>query len=141
MFGNMHAKPIYTHNLAGRRPIMALVLFAGGVMIALGLHYQAPLYFHAPAALAISMALWAIVANPQTGMTLTARTLHFYNRHHKRDIRVSDIASVVIDRDMDGGPHASMVLKSGEKVHIPAMCMTRDLGSALRTLGIAVNDT
>jgi hypothetical protein len=130
--------PIYAHNLAGRRPIMALVLLVAAVMIALGMQHDAPWFFLAPAVLAVLMALWAVISNPQTGIKLTKTTLHYYNRDHKRDIAVAHIRSVKIDSDIDGGPSADLVLASGEKVHIPAMCMNRDLGPALESLGIKV---
>jgi hypothetical protein len=129
---------IYSHNLAGRRPATYLMLAVTGAAIAFGLHHNAPWFFQAPAIVAGAMAFWTIIANPQTGLRLTKQTLHWYNRGHKRDIAVAQIRSVEIDSDMDGGPSADLVLSSGEKVHIPSMCMSRDLGPALESLGIKV---
>jgi hypothetical protein len=129
---------IYSHNLAGRRPATYFAVAVTGAAIAFGLHYNAPWYFHAPAITAGLMAVWAIISNPQTGIKLTRQSLHFYNRHHKRDITVAHIRSVKIDTDMDGGPSADLILANGEKVHIPSMCMNRDLAPALESLGIKV---
>lgn len=117
---------------------MALVLLVAGVVIAAGWQHGAPWFVLAPAVLAALMALWAVLSNPQTGMTLSRRTLRYYNRRHKRDIAVAHIRSVKIDSDLDGGPSADLVLANGEKVHIPSMCMNSDLCPALESLGIKV---
>jgi hypothetical protein len=134
----MHDKPIYSYNLSGRRPATIMMFAITILFIVAGLAYDAPWYFFAPVALSLFMAIWAIIANPQTGIILTKDTLHIYNRHHKRDVDVCEIRSVKIDNDMDGGTHADLLLASGEKIGISAMCMNIDLGPALESLGVNV---
>jgi hypothetical protein len=115
------------------------MVFAISILfIVVGLAYDAPWYFLAPVMLSLSMTIWAIIANPQTGTTLTKDRLHVYNRHHNRDIAVCEIRSVKIDNDMDGGTRADLVLASGEKIGISAMCMNINLGPALERLGVDV---
>jgi hypothetical protein len=116
------------------------MVFGVGVLFMVGgFAYDAPAYFFAPVMLSLSMTIWAIIANPQTGTTLTKDTLQVYNRHHKRDIAVCEILSVKIDNDMDGGTHADLLIASGEKIGISAMCMNIDLGPALEALGVEVS--
>jgi hypothetical protein len=134
----MQETPIYAHSLAGRRPATIFALIVTILMIVFAFAYKAPSYFFIPLVISLVIALSALIANPQTGVRLTAQTLHFYNGRHKPDVAVADIRSAKIESDMDGGPHADLVLANGEKAHIPAMCVNRDLGPALESLGIEV---
>jgi hypothetical protein len=132
----MGNKVIYTHQLSGRRPAMVFALAAGLAMAGFGWVYNAPWYFLAPALLVVAMAGFAIALNPLTGSRLTRQTLHFYNRDAKRDIPVSIIASVHIEAHLDGGPSAMLTLKSGEMVHVPAMCIDQRFEAAMATVGV-----
>ena len=105
-------------------------------MLAFGDAHGAPWYFLMPVALAWAIALWAIIANPQSGSVLNAETLHFYHQSKKETMRIADIASMKVSRWSDGPDTVALTLKSGGTVHVPGMCADSKLAVALLDLGV-----
>lgn len=129
---------IFEHNLAGRRPATFFGLAVCLGMSGLGLSYAAPWYFMAVIMLTGAMLVWAIIANPQTGVKLTRSALSFYFRGRREDVSLSDIGSARIWNQMGSGTSALILMKSGKKMNIPAMCINRKFGDALQQTGIPV---
>jgi hypothetical protein len=128
---------LYSYLLSGRRPAMIFVLGVSVMMLAFAAHYEAPWYFLVPVGLSAAMALWAIIANPQTGLTLNADTLHFFNRGTQETVHIKDVASMKVTKWSDGPDTVALTLTSGRIVHVPSMCADSKLAVALRELGVA----
>ncbi len=82
------------------------------------------------------MALWAIIANPQSGLALNAETLYFFNRSTQETVRITDIASMKVSRWSDGPDTVALTLKSGGMVNVPSLCADSKLSVVLRDLGV-----
>jgi hypothetical protein len=132
----MSGAMLYSYQLSGRRPAMIFVLGLSLIMAAFAAHYKAEWYFFVPVGLSIAMALWAILANPKTGSTLTAQTLHYFHRNTKETIYIKDIATMKVTNWSDGPDTVALTLKSGKRVNIPSLCADSKLAHALRDLGI-----
>jgi hypothetical protein len=133
----MTASPLYIYHLSGRRRGTIFALGVGMAMLALGISHAAPWYFLAPVALSLAMALWLIIANPQSGSVLNTETLYFFYRNKKETLRIADIASMKVTDWSDGPDTVAITLKSGDIVHVPSMCADSKLAVALRGLKIA----
>jgi hypothetical protein len=127
---------LYSYHLSGRRASMAFALVFSLVMMAFAYHYAAPWYFLVPVGLAAAMALFAIIANPQTGSTLTTETLHFFNRGTQETVRIADVVSMKVSKWTDGPDTVALHLKSGSVVNVPSLCADSKLAIALRDLGV-----
>jgi hypothetical protein len=127
---------LYSYLLSGRRPAMIFVLGVSVMMLAFAAHYEAPWYFLVPVGLSAAMALWAIITNPQTGLTLNADTLHFFNRGTQETVQIRDVASMKVTKWSDGPDTVALTLTSGRIVYVPSMCADSKLAVALRELGI-----
>jgi hypothetical protein len=136
----MPVVPLYAYNLSGRRPATAFVLGVSVMMLALVTRCQAPWYVLMPVGLSAAMALWAIIANPQTESTLTAGTLHFYNRGRSETVNIKDVTHMKVTKWTDGPDNVALTLKSGEIIHVPSLCADSRLAVALRTLGVKDSD-
>jgi hypothetical protein len=132
----MNVAPLYTYHLSGRRPGMVFALVFSLAMLAFAARYAAPWYFLVPVGLAAAMALWAIIANPQTGSILTPETLHFFNRGSKETVCIAEIASMKVTNWSDGPDTVAITLKSGDVVYVPSLCADSKLAVALRGLGV-----
>jgi hypothetical protein len=133
----MNIMPLYTYHLSGRRSAVVFALVFSVAMMAFAARYAAPWYFLVPVGLAAAMALWAIIANPQTGSILTPETLHLFNRSSKDVVHIADIASMKVTNWSDGPDTVAITLKSGEIVHVPSLCADSKLAVALRGLGVS----
>lgn len=133
----MDVAPLYAYRLSGRRAGTLFALGASIAMLAFGAHHAAPWYFLVPVGLAGAMALWAIIANPQTGSSLTAETLHVYNRGNSETVHIADIARMNITKWSEGPDTVAITLKSGDVVHVPSLCADSKLAIALRGLGVS----
>jgi hypothetical protein len=127
----------YTYHLSGRRPATIFVLGASLALLAFVAYREAPWYLFIPVGLSTAMALWAIIADPQTGSRLNADTLHFYYRSTQKTIRIKDVASMKVSNWTDGPDTVALVLKSGDIVDVPTMCADSKLAVKLRELGVA----
>ena len=132
----MIGTPLYTYHLSGRRAGTIFALGVSAVMVAVGVSYGAPWYFIAPVVLAGAMALWAIIANPQSGLVLNAEMLYFFHRSTKKTVRITDIASIKVSQWSDGPDTVAITLKSGGIVHVPSLCADSKLAAVLRNLGV-----
>jgi hypothetical protein len=132
----MIEKTIYIYELSGRRAAMIFVLAVSMLLLAIAASYSAPSYFLLPVCLSGVLALWAIVANPKTGSTLTAETLHFFNCGIQETVSIKDIVSMKITEWSDGPDTVTLYLKSGRVAHIPSLCADSQLAIALQNLGI-----
>jgi hypothetical protein len=128
---------LYSYLLSGRRPAMIFVLGVSVMMLAFAAHYEAPWYFLVPVGLSAAMALLAIIFNPQTGSTLNAETLDFFNRGTQETVQIRDVASMKVTKWSDGPDTVALTLTSGRIVHVPSMCADSKLAVALRELGVA----
>jgi hypothetical protein len=133
----MNVVPLYTYHLSGRRSGMVFALVFSVAMMAFAARYAAPWYFLIPVGLAAAMALWAIIANPQTGSILTAETLHLFNRSSKDVVHIADIASMKVTNWSDGPDTVTLTLRSGRVVYVPSLCADSKLAIALRGLGVS----
>jgi hypothetical protein len=133
----MNVAPLYAYRLSGRRAGTIFAFGASIAMMAFAARYAAPWYFLVPVGLAAAMALWAIIANPQTGSILTAETLHFFNRGSKETVRIADVASMKVTNWSDGPDTVALTLTSGRVIHVPSLCADSKLAVALRGLGIS----
>jgi hypothetical protein len=115
---------------------MVFALVVSVMMMAFAASYAAPLYFLVPVGLAAAMALLAIIFNPQTGSTLNAETLDFFNRGAQETVQIRDVASTKVTKWSDGPDTVALTLTSGRIVHVPSMCADSKLAVALRELGI-----
>jgi uncharacterized membrane protein len=127
---------LYSHHISGRRLAMYFVLWVSLAMMVFATRYSAAWYFLVPVGLSAAMALWAIIANPQTGSTLTAQTLHFFNRGTKETVQIKDVISMKVTNWTDGPDTVALTLKSGNVIHVPSMCADSKLAVALRELGV-----
>lgn len=127
---------LYSYNLSGRRAGTVFALSLTLMMLTVGVTYGAAWYFLAPLGIAAVLALWAIIANPQTGSSLNAEELRFWNRSNAEAVRIADVASMTVRRWTDGPDTVALTLKSGNVVHIPGMCADSKLAVALRDMGI-----
>ncbi len=116
---------------------MLFVLCFSVAMIAFVARYSDTWYFQIPVVLSAAVALWAIIANPQTGSTLTTQKLSFYNRSKPEDVLIKDIASMKVTNWTDGPDTVALTMKSRVVVHVPSMCADSKLAVALRELGIS----
>ena len=132
----MNEAPLYSYRTSGRRPgtIAAFCLFA--LILGFGITYGAPWYFLMPVGLFGLLIVWAIVANPQTGLVLTRYELQFFNRSTKQAVAVDDIAGMTVGQWSDGPDTVTLHLKSGQMVQVPSLCADSKLAPALRVLGI-----
>jgi hypothetical protein len=128
---------IYTYHLSGRRLATIFALGVSLLIWAFAAHYAAPWYFQAPVGLSAAIALWSIIANPQTGSSLTAETLYFYNNSDTETVHVSDIASMKITHWSDGPDTITLTLISGRVIQVPSMCADSKLAVMLRELGVS----
>jgi hypothetical protein len=127
---------LYSYRLSGRRLSMVFVLILSVMMLTFAALYDAPWYFLVPVGLAAAMALLAIIFNPQTGSTLNAETLDFFNRGTQETVQIRDVASMKVTKWSDGPDTVALTLTSGRIVHVPSMCADSKLAVALRELGI-----
>jgi hypothetical protein len=132
----MNETPLYTYRLSGRRPMTVVVLCFSVAMLAFVAQHAASWYFLVPVLLSGAMALWAIIANPQTGATLDAETLHFFSQGTEETVQIADIASMKVSRWSDGPDTVALTLKSGDIVHVPSLCADSRLAVMLKDLGI-----
>jgi hypothetical protein len=115
---------------------MVFALVVSMMMLTFAARYAAPWYFLVPVGLAAAMALLAIIFNPQTGSTLNAKTLDFFNRGTQETVQIRDVASMKVTKWSDGPDTVALTLSSGRIVHVPSMCADSKLAVALRELGI-----
>jgi hypothetical protein len=115
---------------------MFFVFVLSLVMMAVVSGHPVPWHFYVPVVLAGSMALWAIVANPQTGATLTPQVLQIMNRSHQESLNVADIVSIKVTTWTDGPDTVQLTLTSGRKFQVPSLCADSKLATALRDLGV-----
>ncbi len=132
----MHEPTLYSYHLSGRRAGTIFVVILFMLMAVFGVSYGAPWYFLAPLALGGGMAIWAIIANPQTGSTLTAQHLSLFNRGEHETIDIADISHMEIRRWTDGPDTVILTLTSGRIVQVSSMCADSKLAVALRDLGV-----
>jgi hypothetical protein len=132
----MGLNPIYTYRLSGRRVMMVVALGVCAVMLAFAAYEGAPWYFYAPVGLAGAMALWAIIANPQSGSELNAQSLSFFYQGKTQTIPIADITAMKVTRWSDGPDTVALHLRSGETIHVPSLCADSKLAIALRDLGV-----
>jgi hypothetical protein len=133
----MKVAPLYSYRLSGRRAGTIFALGVSAVMLAFGAHHAAPWYFLVPVGLAAAMALWAIITNPQTGSTLTAETLHFFNRGAEEKVYIADVASMKVEKWSDGPDTVTLTLTSSRVICVPSLCADSKLAGALRVLGVS----
>jgi hypothetical protein len=133
----MNNATLYSYQLSGRRLAMYFVLYFSVAMMVFVTRYSHTWYFQIPVALSAAMALWAIIANPQTGSTLSAQTLYFFNRGTQETVHIKDVISMKVTNWTDGPNTVALTLKSGIKVYVPSMCADSKLAVALRELGVA----
>jgi hypothetical protein len=127
---------LYTHRFAGRSWMNFLALGVCALMLTVAFHYSAPWYFLAPVGLATAMALWGIIANPQSGSDLTSENLSFFHWGKTETIAIADIASMKVSRWSEGPDTVALNLNSGGVVHVPSVCADSKLAIALQDLGV-----
>jgi hypothetical protein len=132
----MADKALYSYTLSGRRIGMVFALVVSVIMMAFAAHHDAPWYMLAPVGLSAAMALVAIIANPQTGSTLTSQSLEFFNQGTRETIDIKDVASMKVVTWTDGPDTVTLTLKTGRAVRIPSLCADSKLAIALRSLGV-----
>jgi hypothetical protein len=133
----MTGGPIYTYHLSGRRPVTVFAFGISLLMWAFVAQYAEPWYFQAPVGLAAAIALWAMIANPQTGSRLSAETLYFYSNDDTETVRIADIATMKVTFWSDGPDTVTLTLTSGRIIQVPSMCADSKLAVMLRELGVS----
>jgi hypothetical protein len=130
------ADAIYSYHLSGRRPSTAFVLVFFILFLFACVHLQVNWYLYVPCGAGALMAMWAIVANPQTGSWLSPESFYFYNGKTKSEIALADIAFMKVQNWTDGPDSVTFVLKDNKKVLVPSLCADSKLAPALRGLGV-----
>jgi hypothetical protein len=132
----MTDQTLYSYRLSGRRPMTIFAFVVSVAMMGFAAHYAAPWYFLVPVGLSAVMALLAIIANPQTGSTLSSKTLQLLNRGKTETIHIKDIVRMRVTHWHDGRDSVSLTLKSGGFIYVSALCADNGLVIALRELGV-----
>jgi hypothetical protein len=133
----MTKEPIHAHHQSGRRPLtLAMLAFAVG-MVALGLAYGAPWYWMAIVGLPTLALLFMVWTNTQSGSLITAENLLFFHGKTDRTLRIADIVGVHIHRWSDGPDAIALLMKSGERIDIPADARGKGFVDAPKQAGVA----
>jgi len=135
------APPLLDHHARGRNRATALVLvavWAGLAWLLIGL--DAAPWIVAGLALFTIPALWDLVSDRPSGLTLTQDTLHFYSGQRRDTIAHRQIKAVRLDRRLDLSYRVSIVLRDDRRIRLPQDCLPRtdQLEAALTRAGISV---
>ena len=110
----------YTYSGQGRRPVTALVV-AGlwGALLWAHLRLDAALPVTAALAAFTLPALYDLLANPRSTLTLDARTLSWHSGRQSAQIALPEIDHLRFDTRLDMSVRISVVRPSGVKIRIP----------------------
>ena len=84
---------------------------------------------------------WELWSNPVGRLTLDAETLSFDSGRQERTVKLADVSNVRILRRMDLSWLATVVLRDGKRLRLPANCTPpgEQLGAELTSRGVKVD--
>ena len=129
------------HHSRGRNPRTALVL-AGvwGALLLLVVLLDAALWIVAGLGLFTLPALWDLVTDRASGLTLTQDSLHWFSGARSDRIPLARIKAVRLDRRLDLSTRVSVVLRDDRRIRLPQDCLPQvpALEAAVLRAGIRV---
>lgn len=129
------------HRMSGRNARTGLVLAAVWAVLGLMLVVlDAALWIVAGLALFTLPALWDLVSDRPSGLTLTQDSLHWWSGKQSDTIPLARIKAVRLDRRLDLSFRTSIVLHDDRRIRLPQDCLPEvpRLESALIRAGIRV---
>lgn len=133
--------PLLDHHARGRNSATVLAVVAVWAFLALLLiGLEAAPWIVAGLALFTVPALWDLVSDRPSGLTLTQDSLHWYSGRQRDTIAHRQIKAVRLDRRLDLSYRVSIVLHDDRRIRLPQECLPRTdhLEAALTRAGINV---
>jgi hypothetical protein len=121
--GLMTCEAVFRYRIAGRRPATIFALVCGSCFLGFAISNDAPWWLYPPILMAFGLAGYAVLLNPQAGITIDARTLTVFSGSWNQTADLADITSVTIVGFSDGPPYAKASLKDGSSLDLPALCV------------------
>jgi endonuclease YncB( thermonuclease family) len=132
----------YIYSQQGRRPATLAVLALNVAALAAAIAHDVPWLYITPVALAGLMALFAVIVNRKSGMSLSGNQLTIFAGRWSQDVPTAHIQSVRVERWSDGTTIELMVAGSSP-VTIPGYCFgsSDDLIRVFANRNIAIVDS
>lgn len=133
----------YVYEKSTRRPAVGFALLLSIGFIYFGFSNGAPWFALAPAWICLLMCVWALIANKISGCSFQGDVLNLYSETWQRQLKSSDINSIIVTNWSDGAPTLKLALCTGETLIIPSMCVgsSKDFIHAFATRNIEAINT